>query len=245
VNSRKVYGYVRVSTRGQAQEGVSLEAQAASIKAFASLKATTLRADGKDDDALAWDGIEVVADAGKSARTMRRPGLERIRKAIGEGKVMALVVFKVDRASRSTLDLLNLLRECEERRASFVSVCESIDTSTSMGRFLVTLLASLAALESGTIGERTVMALRHKRQQGLAYSGAPPFGWKREGDRLVPVSREQNALADAKRMRAEGKSFRDIVKFFEARNVRPHGGKKWFAASVRQILNTKMAQEVA
>jgi site-specific DNA recombinase len=241
---RTVYGYIRVSTKGQATEGVSLESQEQAIKAFAALKATTLRAGGKADEAGAWDAIEILADRGKSARTVRnRPALDKVRRAIREGRCLALVVFKVDRASRSLMDLLNLVKECQAHETAFASVVESIDTSTSMGKFLLQLLGSLAELESSRIGERTALSLRTLREQGKRYSAVVPFGWKVDGERMVPVEREQVALASAKAMLAEGKSYRFIAKSLDKQGIRGKQGGRWYAASVRNVLRTRMATE--
>lgn len=226
----KVYGYVRVSTRLQADEGVSLEAQESRIRAYAQAKG--------------WELTDVLVEQAKSGKTTRRPMLERLRGDVRAGEVSTVIVLRLDRISRSVRDLLDLLEEFEKRQVAFVSVQESLDTGSSMGRFVYTLLGAVAELERSTIADRTVLALKHKRQKGEVYSRVP-FGWKRNGERLVPVASEQRALAFAKKMRSDGETFQAIADHFSKRGVKPHGGGKWYPASVRQVLRSKMVQEVA
>jgi DNA invertase Pin-like site-specific DNA recombinase len=227
----KVYGYARVSTRGQAEEGVSLEAQESRIRAYALAKG--------------WDLTDVLVERAKSGKNTRRPMLERLRGGVRAGEVSTVIVLRLDRISRSVRDLLDLLDEFDRKKVTFVSINESLDTGTSMGRFVYTLLGAVAELERSTIADRTVLALKHKRQKGEVYSRVP-FGWKQEGERLEQVPSEQRALAAARKMRAEGASFQAIADYFMEHGVKPHGGgKKWYPASARQVLRSKMALEVA
>ena len=229
--SRVVYGYARVSSRGQAEDGVSLEAQEQRIRGYCVAKG--------------WMLTEVLVDAGVTAKNTRRPKLQRLLREVREGRVETVVTLKVDRISRSTRDLLNLLEEFQDHKTSFVSVYENIDTSTSMGRFVITLLGSLAQLEREQVGERTAFALRKVRKDGMAYSRITPFGWKRIGDKLVTVEHEQEALRDAIQLRGEGASYQLIAdRFTVEHHLKPHGGaKKWYPATVRQVLNSKLARD--
>jgi site-specific DNA recombinase len=231
MGTRKVYGYARVSSRGQAEEGLSLEAQEARIRAYAAAKG--------------WELTEVLVERGRSAKDLKRPEMTRLMREVRSGSVEAVIILKVDRVSRSTRDLLNLLEEFEQHKTGFVSVIENIDTSSSMGRFVITLLGSLAQLEREQVGERTSFALRHARREGKAYCRTAPFGWVRKGDSFVADTTEQRFLAAARKMRAHGLSWQAIANWLESQGARPHGGKKWYPATVRQVLNSKMAQESA
>ena len=227
----KVYGYARVSTVRMADEGVSLEAQEARIRAYALAKG--------------WELSEVLVERGKTGKHMKRPMLERLRREVKAGLVSQVIVLRIDRISRSVRDLLDLLEEYKKHRVAFVSVTESIDTSTSLGEFVLTLLGAVAQLERATIADRTTLALKHKRQEGRVYSRVP-FGWREGKDKtLVPVAVEQKALAAAKKMRVNGKSFQAIAEYFTESRIKPSGGGKWYPASARQVLRSKMIQEVA
>ena len=228
---RKVYGYARVSSRGQAEDGLSLDAQEQRIRAYAAAKG--------------WDLSEVLIEKGRSAKDLKRPEMARLMREVRSGSVEAVIILKVDRVSRSTRDLLNVLEEFEHHNTAFVSIFENIDTGSSIGRFVVTLLASLAQLESEQVGERTAFALRHARREGKAYCRTAPFGWVRKGNSFVADTAEQRFLAAARKMRAHGSSFQAIANWLTSQGAKPHGGRKWYPATVRQVLNSKLAQEVA
>ncbi|HXM18363.1 MAG TPA: recombinase family protein [Candidatus Tumulicola sp.] len=230
-STRKVYGYARVSSRGQADEGISLDAQQARIEGYALAKG--------------WALTDVLIDAARSGKNTRRPMLERLRREVREGQVETIITLKVDRVSRSTRDLLNLLQEFETHKTSFVSVFENIDTSTSMGRFVITLLGSLAQLEAEQVGERTSFALRKARLDGKAYCRTAPFGWKRVGGDFRPAEAEQRALAQIRTMRAKNDSWQSIARWLAENRIKPRAGDKWYPATVRQVLNSKLALEAA
>jgi site-specific DNA recombinase len=226
--SRKVYGYCRVSI-GKQLDGVSLEAQESRIRAFALAKG--------------WDLSEVLVERAKSGKNMKRPLVERLRREVREGRVEAVIVLKLDRISRSVRDLLDLLETFQKHGTSFVSVTESLDTSSSMGKFVLTLLGAVAELERATIGDRTALALKHIRSEGRVY-GPVPWGWKSVSGKLVPIPREQEALTEALKMRRNGASWDAIGKFFQRVGVKPRRGK-WWPASVRQVLMSRMTTERA
>jgi DNA invertase Pin-like site-specific DNA recombinase len=226
-DAQRVVGYARVSHSRQL-DGVSLEAQEARIRAYAI--------------ARGWTIDEVLVEKGRSGRNLRRPMLERLLADVRGQRVSHVIVFKLDRISRSVADLLRLLELFKSKAVSFVSVCEVIDTSSSMGEFIFTLLAAVARLESMQIGERTSVALRHLRSQGLK-CGKVPWGWVAKGNKVVPVAAEQRALAEAKKMREQGKSWNDIGQLFASRGLPPRGGGDWYPSSVRQVLMSRMSEE--
>lgn len=170
--------------------------------------------------------------------------LERLHREVKLGLVSHVIVLKVDRISPSVRNLLELLEDFKRYGVAFVSVTESIDTSTSLGEFVLTLLGAVAQLERATIAYRTTLALSHKRREGKLYSRVP-FGWREGNDKaLVPVPAEQKTLAAAKKLRADGASFQAISDFL-SKTIKPKGGGKWYPASARQVLMSKMALEVA
>src|ERR1017187_1513532 len=113
-------GYVRVSTDRQAEQGVSLEAQEAKIRAMATVQSAEL--------------LDVIVDGGESAKSLNRPGLQRLLDLINAGKVDTVIVAKLDRLTRSVKDLCGLLELFEKRKVALVSVAESLDTGSAEGR---------------------------------------------------------------------------------------------------------------
>lgn len=225
---RKTVGYVRVSTQEQAASGVSLDAQEAKIAAYCL--------------AMDWELSEIVRDAGESAKSLKRPGIHRIIEGVRGRTIGRVVILKLDRATRSTRDLASLLEVFARADASLVSVTESLDTRSAAGRLVVNMLGVVAQWEREAIGERTATALAHKRQRRQAY-GLTPFGYRREGNVLLPDLAQQSALREAKALQDAGASLRQIGGMLSAMGVMPHRSKTWHAASVRAVLRSRIANE--
>jgi len=226
---RKTVGYVRVSTDDQAREGVSLDAQAARINAYAI-------ATGRQLD-------EIVVDAGESAKSLRRPGMRRILSGVKSGEIGAVIALKLDRLTRSVKNLLELIEIFAKAEADLISVLESLDTSSAAGRMVVQILGVMAEFERAQISERTAGALGHLRDRRRVY-GHCPFGWRREGDSIVEVPEEQWALAVSRRFRQDGQSLRQIGEWLSTQGFAPRqGGRSWRKQSVAQVMGSRMATE--
>jgi len=230
IANRRVVAYIRVSSEDQATSGVSLDAQAARIAAYAT--------------AMGWDLAEVVRDAGSSAKSLKRPGMKRILDGVRGGEIGRVIALKLDRLTRSTRDLADLLETFAKCDAALVSVSESLDTSSAAGRMVTNMLGVVAQWEREAIAERTAAALSHKRDTGAVY-GPVAFGYRREGDALIPNVDEQAALRQAIRMDREGASFRAIAAMLTERGSKPHRGKAWYASSVRAMLRSRIAPKAA
>ncbi len=134
-------------------------------------------------------------DGGYSGATLDRPALQRLLADIEAGKIDCVVVYKIDRLSRSLLDFAKLIEIFDRRHVSFVSVTQRFDTSTSMGRLMLNILLSFAQFEREIIGERIRDKVAATRRKGK-YTGGPPvlgYGVDRERKRLV-VNAEEAAL---------------------------------------------------
>jgi site-specific DNA recombinase len=174
-------GYVRVSTDRQAEQGVSLEAQEAKIRAMATVQSAEL--------------LDVIIDGRESAKSLNRPGLQRLLALINSGNVQAVIVAKLDRLTRSVKDLCGLLELFEKRKVALISVAESLDTGSAAGRLVITIMGAVSQWEREAIGERTRDALHHKRSQGQRV-GNIAFGSRlaRDGQHLELEPVEQAAL---------------------------------------------------
>ena len=141
--TRRAMGYVRVSTDDQAREGVSLDVQEARIRAYC--------------DAKGWQLVSIVRDEGKSAKDLKRPGLQELLTALPRWQrdFDALVVVKLDRLTRSVRDLGNLMDAFKRARVGFTSIQESVDTASASGELFFNLVASVSQWERRAIGERT------------------------------------------------------------------------------------------
>ena len=217
----KAIGYIRVSTEMQVNEGVSLDAQTAKIRAYCELNDLEL--------------IEIVCDAGKSAKTTNRDGLQKCLAAIASGEAGALVVYKLDRLSRKVLDTLNLISEIESHGASLHSISEKLDTSSALGKFFVNMTAALAQLESNQISERVTMAMAYKKDEGQ-HCGRAAYGFEMVDKELVKVESQFEAIAIIREMRASGAALRAIADRLNGEGIPTQRGGKWQASTINQII---------
>jgi len=154
--------YVRVSTPGQRDEGVSLDAQRSKVAAWC--------------DVMGYELVHTYADAGLSGHSMdKRPGLQQaIDDVCTRGGV--LVVYSLSRLARNTRETLELGERFTRAGADIVSLSENIDTTSAAGKMVFRMLAVLAEFERDQISERTTMAMAHKRSQGQRISRHIPYG---------------------------------------------------------------------
>jgi DNA invertase Pin-like site-specific DNA recombinase len=165
----KAIGYVRVSTEKQADFGVSLEAQSEKVRAMAVVQGAEL--------------VEVIVDAGESAKSLNRPGMARLLSLVDAGAVDTVIIAKLDRLTRSVAHLAELLKRFEHRGVSLVSVADSLDTRRAAGRLVLNIMVSVSQWEREAIGERTRDAMHHKRANGERV-GTVPFGYRTAADGL-------------------------------------------------------------
>jgi site-specific DNA recombinase len=234
VNKRAVVNgaalYIRVSTQEQATEGVSLEAQEERLRAYCAMR-----------------GLEVVAvireegvSGGKPLCT--RPGGADLLSLAATGKAAHIVALKLDRLFRDAEDALHETKAWDKAGVALHLVDmggQTVDTSSAMGRMILTMLAGFAEFERGVIRERTTTALRYKKAHGQVY-GPTPYGFERQGAALVEASEEQAVLVGIGECHQAGHSLRSIARDLTARNVPTKRGGVWKAATVRRLLQNNL-----
>ena len=218
----KAIGYLRVSTQGQVDEGVSLAAQEAKLRAWAELSSAA--------------EVRLFRDEGISGkRADNRPGLQAALAVVGKGD--ALVVYSLSRLSRSTRDLLELAEMVRERGADLVSLTEKIDTSGAAGKMIFRVLAVLCEFERDLVSDRTKAALRFKWTQGEKTGGDVPFGFRARDGRLIVDAGEQTIIRAIVRQHKHGGSLRAICRRLEHDGAKRKGGStSWHPETVRAIL---------
>jgi site-specific DNA recombinase len=223
----KAIGYVRVSTDEQASNGISLDAQEDKIRAYCRAKD--------------WSLVDVVRDEGLSAKNIKRPGLESILEKIprrnGNRGFEAVIVVKLDRLTRSVGDLAFLNKLFEAKKVSFVSIQESVDTSTAGGKLFHNIIACLSEWERGVISERTRDALRYKRKNGQR-AGEIPYGFRVNGDgkTLEPIPEEQEVLEVIRKHRESSLSYNKIAGILNEKGITTKKGSRWYAQTVWSVL---------
>ena len=122
--------------------------------------------------------LDIIVDGGESAKSLQRPGMERLLALVDTKKVDTVIIAKLDRLTRSVKDLCTLLERFERRGVALISVAESLDTGSAAGRLVLNIMTAVSQWEREAIGERTRDATRsfHKRASGVIRpSGFRPF----------------------------------------------------------------------
>jgi DNA invertase Pin-like site-specific DNA recombinase len=222
MNAMLAIGYVRVSTDRQADQGVSLAAQTARVRAMATVQGAEL--------------LDVVVDS-ESAKSVNRPGMQRVLGLVNEGKVQVVIVAKLDRLTRSVKDLCGLLELFEKRGIALISVAESLDTSSAAGRLVITIMGAVSQWEREAIGERTREALRHKRSCGERV-GNIPFGYRlaADGQHLEPEPAEQALIAEIRTLRLRRRTLREIAAALNEQLHRTRRGSPWRHQHVARVI---------
>ncbi len=178
-----------IYTRKSSEEGLdmefnSLDAQRESCEAYVASQ----RSEG-------WATIrERYDDGGFSGGTLDRPGLKRLLADIEDGLIDVVVVYKIDRLSRSLMDFSKLVEVLDRNEVTFVSVTQSFNTTTSMGRLTLNILLSFAQFEREVIGERIRDKVAASRKRGIWMGGYVPFGYDVQDRKLVVNAAEAAAV---------------------------------------------------
>ncbi len=222
-------GYIRVSTEEQARGGVSLDAQAERVRAYAAMQGLELR--------------EIVRDEGVSgAKPMgKRPGGPALEQAL-RGGVRHVVALKLDRMFRTALEALTTAETWERKDVALHLVDQggtSINSGGAMGRFFFTMLAAVAEMERNMIRERTAAALAHLKAQGKRV-GTIPFGYRLAGDvdgkTLEEDAVEQEALGILRELKTAGFSLREIAAELNRQGFTTRRGSAWRFQYVANLL---------
>ena len=168
--------YTRKSSEeGLEQEFNSLHAQREACEAYIASQ----RSEG-------WVLVrDQYDDGGISGGTLERAGLKRLLEDIEDGLVDVVVVYKIDRLSRSLADFAKLVEVFDRNGVTFVSVTQSFNTTTSMGRLTLNILLSFAQFEREVTAERIRDKVAASRRKGMWMGGVPPFGYRVENRKLV------------------------------------------------------------
>lgn len=163
-------------------------------------------------------------DGGFSGANMDRPALCRLLADIEAGKIDCVVVYKVDRISRSLLDFARIMETFERHNVSFVSVTQAFNTATSMGRLILNVLLSFAQFEREMISERTRDKIAATRRKGKWSGGMPVLGYSVVETKLVVDADEASRVRQLFELYLEHQSLLAVVKELEYRNWRT---KRW------------------
>ena len=204
-----------IYTRKSSEEGLeqdfnSLDAQREACEAYI----TSQRSEG-------WIALpRLYNDGGFSGGTMERPALKALLADIAAGLIDTVVVYKVDRLTRSLTDFARIVDVFDQAKVSFVSVTQSFNTTTSMGRLTLNMLLSFAQFEREVTGERIRDKIAASKAKGMWMGGRPPLGYTVEDRKLVIVPEEAEQVREIFRRYLALGSVYDLVQDLAARNIR-------------------------
>ena len=232
--------YTRKSTEeGLGQDFNSLQAQREAGEAYI-----------RSQRQAGWVALEkAYDDGGCSGANLERSALQQLLQDVTAGEIDTVVVYKVDRLSRSLLDFARLMGVFEQRGVSFVSVTQEFNTTTSMGRLTLNILLSFAQFERELISERTRDKLGAARRKGKWIGGIPILGYDvaAGGGRLVVNEREAEQVREIFTIAARVDSLETarteitrrgiLTKQWQSRRGRAHGGQPFSKTTLRALLS--------
>jgi len=173
--------YLRVSTDEQAREGISLSSQEQKLRDYCNSNN--------------WEIYDIYVDEGKSGAMMGRPELQRLLNDCKEGKVNTILVYRLDRFSRSLRNLIFMVEEMKNYNVDFVSLTEQLDTTTPTGKLMFHIVGAFAEFERDIIRERIKTCMTTKAKNGYTQY-KPPFGYQSLNKRLVVNEDEAEIVKD-------------------------------------------------
>jgi len=220
--------YVRVSTEEQAKEGYSVSGQLEKLKAFCISQN--------------WIVEDIYADEGISAKDTNRPELQRMLADIEENKIECVLVYRLDRLTRSVHDLYNMLEVFEENNCKFKSATEVYDTTTAMGRMFITIVAALAQWERENMGERISFGFEEKARQGKIPITYSPFGYtlNKKESKLYINKKEAKVVQTIFEKYIGGYGGNKVAKYLNDRKIYTKRGNQWSDDTVMKILRSHL-----
>lgn len=214
--------YPRVSTEDQFRNGHSLGEQKERMLKLCDYKN--------------YEVYKVYEDAGISAKDMNRPAFQEMIQDIKDGKINKIIVYKLDRLTRSIKDLEEICTFLEENNCSLESMCEDINTSTANGKFFIRMLTILAQLEIERTSERTKIGMIGAVKKGH-FVGRAPIGYDKQDKKLVINDIESEVIRRIFDLYIKGMSANAITKLL---NEEKALNRKWIPTLVDRILSNEI-----
>ncbi|MBS4198581.1 recombinase family protein [Bacillus sp. FJAT-49732] len=220
--------YIRVSTEEQAKEGYSISAQRRRLQSFCI---------SQD-----WQISDFYIDEGISAKNTNRINLKRMIKDIKDDKIDCVLVYRLDRLTRSVFDLYKLLETFDKHNCKFKSATEVYDTTTAMGRMFITIVAALAQWERENLGERISLGFAEKARQGKYPLNFRPFGYdlNLKESKLYINEKEATTVRLIYNLYTDGHSGPQVCTYLNNRNITTRDGNKWNDKPVMDILKNPL-----
>ncbi len=179
-------------------------------------------------------------DPGYSGGNMDRPGLKRLMADIEAGRVDTVVVYKIDRLTRSLADFARLVEVFDRNGVSFVSVTQQFNTTTSMGRLTLNILLSFAQFEREVTGERIRDKIAASKAKGMWMGGVVPLGYRVEARRLLVEPAEAETVRTIFARFAMFRSTTELVRWLTAQGIASRRGTPFSKQALWKLLNNRI-----
>lgn len=170
---------------------------------------------------------------------MKRPAFQELLADIENGLIDIVVVYKVDRLTRSLIDFVKIIDIFDRKQVSFVSITQQFNTTTSMGRLTLNILLSFAQFERELTGERIRDKLAASKKKGMWLSGIPPMGYVKKDGRLEIQEAESKIIKLIFNKYLELKTVPELLKYLNENNVHTRSGKNFYKGHLYKILSNR------
>lgn len=224
-----------IYTRKSSEEGLeqdfnSLQAQREACEAYI-----------KSQKSENWILIPTAYDdGGYSGGTLERPALQQLLSDAKTGKIDIIVVYKIDRLTRSLMDFSKIIEVLDAHQASFVSITQHFNTTTSMGRLTLNMLLSFAQFEREVTAERIRDKYAASKKKGMWMGGYPPFGYERKDKKLIPHHQQAAILKSLFKQYHSLKSVGKLLDWVRENNVQTSLGKPFTKINLHRILSNRV-----
>lgn len=224
MSKSKCFGYIRVSTKYQVEDGLSLYNQKNEILKYAereNLKIT-----------------KIFADEGRSGRSInKREELLKVLDLMKKGDT--LIVFALSRLARHVGDYSNMCRDLEKKGCFIIIIKEKLENITATGKFQGNITAAASQFESDLTSERVKECMKLKKERG-EFLGRISYGWELslgKGSDLIENIEEQKVINKIKSMKREKETVNNIIKYLNDNNIKPpRTSKKWYPNTINRIV---------
>jgi len=231
--------YTRVSTDIQAEkEFSSCESQEEKIRSFVKSQNN-------------WEVFKVYSDAGYTGANTNRPALQELLSDLKKEKIDIVLVYKIDRLTRSPKDFYQLIEFFEQSKIDFISITERFDTSTPAGRLLRNIMLTFSQFERELTSERTRDKMLERAKKGMWNGGVPPYGYQRINKKLIPCPKEAKIIKSIFEKYIETKSLAKVYQFLKSENIKNRQGSPFYKTMLGYFLRnpvftgkTKYAGEI-
>jgi site-specific DNA recombinase len=234
-----------VYTRKSSEEGLEMEFNSLDAQREAAL--AYIQSQKHEGWILVGDRYD---DGGFSGGTMDRPALQRLLRDVERSRIDVIVVYKVDRLSRSLTNFARIVEVFERNKASFVSITQQFNTTTSMGRLTLNILLSFAQFEREVIGERIRDKFAASRRKGMWMGGTPPLGYdvverkfvlnKKEAELVRLIFERFLRIGSVTKLAQELRRAGNTTKSWTTQDARHRAGKPIDKCAIYKILNNRV-----